>query len=141
MKRPLIPTELRQFTRPVEEHISVRDTSNRVTMDAGKISLVDNVGNRVSSTVKRNVVEGLEEDLIIGCDFCSAHAENVCTRFRVAELPDGSIIPIFQGPAKRSSHLAPISSDQILNAPDGGPSRKLCATHMVALKAQTHPRY
>lgn len=61
-----------------------------------------------STTVKLYVVEKLVTYLILGCDFCDKHIEEIRPRQSIVEPEDGITAPILLDAVARSRNNAPI---------------------------------
>lgn len=80
IKTVLIPSELRQLARALENHISVRNSNNRIVMIAGMITLLFEFGIYTFAIVTFNVGKRLGTDAILEYDFCNGQVKTICDR-------------------------------------------------------------
>lgn len=83
--------------------------------------------------MKLIVVEHLETEVILGCNFCYAPVEAIRPRKRAIELANGTTVPNFKGLQKLSEDIVPILDDQKYIPVTGGPNPKLFVSKTVIL--------
>ena len=96
--------------RPNREGVRIKDAGNRNVKTAGKISLTVMSGNRVEN-ISFYVVERLTTQVILVCDFCDKHVEEIKPQQRLVEMDDGTTVPILRT-SVRKANAVPLPPEQ-----------------------------
>ena len=122
--------------RATREGVCIKDAGNRNGKIDGKINLTVELGHRVEA-ISFYVVERLTTQIILGCDFCDKHVEEIKPRQRLVEMDDGSTITILRT-SVRKANAVPLPPEQEFVRQKKRLSARLTVVQPVVFQPGTH---
>ena len=119
------------------EHLPIRGANGKPIDVAGCVYLTVTVGTQVA---KREflVCERLATDLILGCDYCDRHVEEILPRKRLIKLDDGTTVPIVRKASARPPNAPRLPPELVLSKNPSRRNPSVWVTMRLKLKPGTH---
>lgn len=110
--KDVIPQRQWSRIKHTGSYLRSRDAGNHRVDIIATIDLSIEVGSQVA-IIKLYVVGKLVTDVILDCEFCDKHVEDIISHQRVVEIEDGTTVPIIRHDVTRSRTKVPTTEAQI----------------------------